>query len=159
LDLFRKYISPIADLYAYCLLPNHFHLLLKIKDYEDLMNKNNSENIIKVQFGTFFGTYTKAINKIYHRTDSLFEGRFKRKLIKSNLHFYQTIAYIHQNPQKHRLVADYREWEHSSYWNYHQRDAGDLLKEELLSDKVLCDSIMSLHIDGICIEDNFKNAL
>lgn len=146
------------DLYAYCLLPNHFHLLLQVKNYEDLNNKISFENVIKIRFGTFFGTYTKAVNRVYHRTGSLLEGRFKRKLIESDLQFYQTILYIHLNPQKHRLVSDYKEWPHSSYWNYHQKDTGRLLKAELMTDEVMYDSIMSLHSDGIGLEDNLEDA-
>ena len=39
LQQYAKYINPIADTYAYCLMPNHFHLLVKIKEEQDLLSE------------------------------------------------------------------------------------------------------------------------
>ncbi len=50
---YKKYISPYVDTYAYCLMPNHFHLLFKVKEYESLIAKakldptNASMNLMK----------------------------------------------------------------------------------------------------------------
>ena len=68
--LYKKYIAAVAELFAYCLLPNHFHLLLSIKDQGDL--EDSREGIISAKFGTFLGTYVKAINHRDQRTGSLF---------------------------------------------------------------------------------------
>ena len=68
MKLYGKYIAPIADTYAYCLLRNHFHFLIRIKDLPIDQERGCSEQPrsfrhISKQFATFFGTYTKAINK------------------------------------------------------------------------------------------------
>jgi len=73
LILLKKHISPIAEIYAYCLLNNHFHLLIKIKENE------NNEIKYEQSFSNIFNAYAKAYNKKYNRTGKLFEERFKRK--------------------------------------------------------------------------------
>jgi len=158
LDLYRKYLSPVSGLYAYCLLPNHFHFLVRIKELDEMDQIFRSRNRIKVQFATFFGTYTKAFNNAYQRSGTLFEGRFKRKLISSTDQYYQTIAYIHQNPQKHRLVSDFQIWPYSSYRNYIKRETNDLLSEEVIGDMDMYESIMSLHKNMILLDEDFKDA-
>ena len=142
LDLIRKYLHPIIDLYAYCLLPNHFHLLIKVKDLEDIKSGSNSALNLSIPLSSFFGTYTKGFNKRNGRTGKLFEGRFKRNLILSDQQLFQTIKYIHHNPQNHGLVKDFRHWPYSSYWNYVNRKSGGLIYEGLLSDKDFYSAIM-----------------
>jgi len=80
IDLYKKYIYPIADLYAYCLLPTHFHFLLRIKSLDELEGIYQVESQIWRQVRTFLGTYTKSINKTYNRSGHLFEGRYPRKI-------------------------------------------------------------------------------
>ncbi|RLD02375.1 MAG: hypothetical protein DRI46_00030 [Chloroflexi bacterium] len=89
-------MAPIAELFAYCLLPNHFHQLLSIKDQGDL--EDSREGLVSAKSGTFLGTYVKAINHRYKRTGSLFEGRYQRQVIGSENLFLNTLVYIHQNP-------------------------------------------------------------
>lgn len=114
--LYDKYILPAADTYAYCLLRNHFHFLVRIKDLQGFQNLEGLPGRKTSQpFSNFFNAYTKAFNKAYGRSGALFEGRFKRKHISTNAHFRVLIAYIHQNPQKHGFVDDYRDWPYSSY--------------------------------------------
>ncbi len=67
------------------------------------------------QFSNCFNAYTKAINNAYGRTGSLFENPFKRIKVDSDAHFVRLITYIHQNPQRHGLVGDFRAWPWSSY--------------------------------------------
>jgi hypothetical protein len=67
------------------------------------------------QFSNFFNAYAKAINSAYGRTGSLFQHPFKRVPISDDRHFWNVIAYIHQNPQRHGFVKDFREWKWSSY--------------------------------------------
>lgn len=91
LKKYKKYILPIAFTYAYCLLPNHFHFMIKIKGEDELirffekekdsegfpnpqgLELANLSNLISHQFGTFFNSYTKSFNKYYDRRGSLFE--------------------------------------------------------------------------------------
>jgi putative transposase len=123
LTLYAKYIEPVADTYAYCLLKNHFHLLIRVKSRDEIQ----SDKTLKVsqtfrvsdikpsnQFSKLFNAYAKAINLAYGRTGSLFQHPFGRVLITSDIQYYRVIAYIHQNPQKHKFVTDFRDWKYSS---------------------------------------------
>ena len=106
LDLYTAHIEPAADTLAYCLLKNHFHLLVCIK-YVPAPSR---------AFANLFNAYTKTINKTYGRTGSLFQKPFQRLPVNSDRYFLQLIFYIHFNPQKHGLVTDFRDWPWSSYY-------------------------------------------
>ena len=140
LSLYKKYIFALAELYAYCLLLNHFHLLLRIKEREQI--NRGSEVKISSKFGAFFGSYVKAINHRYKRTGSLFEGRYQRKEVEDDNQLINTLVYIHQNPQKHGLVSSFEHWPHTSYRHYVERDPDELISPSLLEDSVIYDSIM-----------------
>ena len=113
LELYAKYIVPTADTYVYCLLRNHFHFLVRIKTVEE----QETLRVLKPsqQFGNLFNAYAKAINKAYNRTGSLFQNPFGRIEVASDAYFIWLVIYIHQNPQKHGLIDDFRIWPHSSY--------------------------------------------
>ena len=66
-------------------------------------------------FSNLFNAYTKAINKAYSRTGALFQRPFKRIRVDSDRYFVTLVTYIHQNPQKHSFVDDFRVWPYSSY--------------------------------------------
>ena len=110
LRLYARYVEPVAETYAYCLLKNHFHLLVRIKDRQSSGPPSPSH-----AFAVLFSTYTKAINRAYTRTGSLFEKPFRRKLVDNDRYFFALVAYIHRNPQKHGFVPDFRDWPYSSY--------------------------------------------
>lgn len=113
LKLYAKYIEPVAETYAYCLLRKHFHFLIRVKAEEpDVVLKQLNPSR---QFNNLFIAYAKAFNKAYDRTGALFESPFHRKGVADNVYLTTVIIYIHRNPQKHGLVDDYRDWPHSSY--------------------------------------------
>lgn len=122
LTLYAKYVAPVAETYAYCLVPNHFHLLVRIRDFEE-PSESEAERTRpapaapnpSLAFSKLFSTYAKAINREYGRTGSLFEKPFQRRQVDSDGYFASLVAYVHRNPQKHRFVADFREWPLSSY--------------------------------------------
>lgn len=116
LRLYTKHISPITDTFAYCLLPNHFHLLVRIKAVEKI-NQDQIKPLKKPSqyFSNFFNAYTRSFNNAYQRTGALFQRPFGRIPVTSDAYFTQLIIYIHQNPQKHGLIDDFREWSYSSY--------------------------------------------
>ncbi len=67
-----RFILPIANLYAYCLIPNHFHLLLKIKEPDEIpelkkINEDDYSRYLTHVFGNFFNSYSKSFNKMYNR--------------------------------------------------------------------------------------------
>jgi putative transposase len=115
--LYTRYIYPIADTYAYCLMKNHFHLLVRMKPeavVQDWQSFKDCQSYSQA-FSNLFSTYTKAFNKAYQRTGSLFEKPFHRILIDSDRYFTQLISYIHHNPQKHGFCDDFRSYLYSSY--------------------------------------------
>ncbi len=123
LRLYDKYILPIADTFAWCLLKNHFHLLVYIKidneiDFEKLeystIEKPKDFNPSN-QFGYLFNAYTQAINKKFNRTGSLFERPFERKLIVSEKYLQNLIFYIHNNPVFHGFTKNIIDYPWSSY--------------------------------------------
>ena len=136
---YARYIEPVAFTYAYCLMRNHFHLLVRIKTPEEQRN----EKTLKVsetfrvlepsrQFSNLFNAYAKAFNKLYSRTGSLFEHPFHRIEIKTDAYFQSLVAYIHRNPQKHGFVDDFRVWPYSSYQALTSRQPTRVQREAVL---------------------------
>ncbi len=114
LQLYIQHVHPVVDTYAYCLLRNHFHLLVRIKDLSGFPNLTDLKPPHQY-FSNFFNAYTKAINKAYGRTGALFERPFRRVEVIGAAYFKNVVAYIHRNPQHHGFVDDFREWPYSSY--------------------------------------------
>ncbi|PHR73697.1 MAG: transposase [Lutibacter sp.] len=112
LSLIKKHIIPIAEIYSYCLLPNHFHLIIKIKDENLLSDKQ--KNKIYQPFSNLFNAYTKAFNKKYNRTGSLFQKHPKRIIIDSDEYLKNLIIYVNTN-SSHHSIADYNTYKHSSF--------------------------------------------
>ncbi len=117
LRLLVEHIWPIAHIYAYCLMPNHFHFLLRLKEEAEI-KKEYPGIVLKAShqyFSNWFNAYARAFNPHNQRTGSLFQRPFGRKPVHSERYFYNLIIYIHQNPQHHGFVDDFREWPWSSY--------------------------------------------
>ena len=118
LEKYTHYIYPVADTFAYCLMPNHLHLTVRFRALEELKNLQGLETAVERflsrQFSNLFNAYTKAYNKMFDRRGNLFP-RFKRKVIDSESYFTGLIAYIHNNPVNHEFVSDPTDWRHSSW--------------------------------------------
>lgn len=114
LNLYARYVAPVTDTYAYCLLKNHFHVLVRIKAVTKQGQAGSPLNPSR-QFGHLFNAYAKAINKAYGRTGNLFEHSFERIEVTTEQYLLRLIIYIHHNPQTHGLIADFRSWPYSSY--------------------------------------------
>jgi len=121
LDLYDKHISPIAYTYAWVLMPNHFHLLVRIKDEAEMRDHQGFKNLDGLgkepyqYFSNLFNAYTNAYNKCYHRTGSLFEHPFHRKRIACSAFFRNLVIYIHNNPVKHGYKEFAMDYPWSSY--------------------------------------------
>lgn len=119
LDKWSEYLEEVLGVWAYCLLPNHFHFLVRIKDEDklaDLPNRGkSSSHCISNQFRNFFISYTKSFNKVYNRTGSLFQKPFKRIEVNNQNYLLMLIHYIHHNPIHHNYVKEYNSWKYSSY--------------------------------------------
>ncbi len=126
LKLLKKYIAPLADIHCYCLLPNHFHILAYTK-------ADSTAKLITQAFSNFFNAYTKAVNKVFNRTGSLFQERFGRKLITNESYYTGVIFYIHSNPQKHKLINDFTKYPYSSYQSLLSTMPTMLMREQVLN--------------------------
>ena len=125
LDTYKKYIEPLADTYCYCLMPNHFHSLIKIKDEIDIIRRVNtdlnSEYVPKVlanEFGKGFNSFAKYYNLKYKRKGSLFIHTFNRKPVNSLQYLNILVCYIHANPYNAGLCQQLEDWKYSSYKHY-----------------------------------------
>ncbi len=132
LNLVKKHIVPIADVYAYCLLKNHFHLLIKMKSIEELSSIKINLEKLSQPFSNLFNAYTKAINKKYNREGSLFKVRFKRNRITDVNYLRNVICYIHLNPYKHRFTNNYQEYLYSSFRSILSSKSTILKREEII---------------------------
>jgi len=141
IDRYIYYLFLAADTYAYCLLPNHFHLLIRIRTAEEqlrLYNRCKSKYSVGLfhgdeyghfksysassQIGHFLNSYTRHVNTKHQRNGVLFDGKFKRIEIENESYLTYLICYIHRNPIHHRFVDDYESYPYSSY--------NDLINEE-----------------------------
>jgi hypothetical protein len=142
LHQYQKYLCPVADTFAYCLLRNHSHLLVRIgkkqsETCEVLPGKphrSNPEPVIDPSraFSNFFNSYAKAMNSVYGRTGSLFQERFRRKEVEGMDALKIITLYIHTNPQNHGLVKDFHTYEHSSYHVLLGNESTFLQREEVM---------------------------
>jgi REP element-mobilizing transposase RayT len=124
---------PIADIYSFCLMPNHFHLVLKIKDQDELPeNIKDGKTKIHQPFSNMFNAYAKAFNKRYNRSGSLFQKHPKRKQITDQKYFRNLIIYVNTNPI-HHLIADYSTYKYSSYLQLISKKDTILKREEVIN--------------------------
>ncbi len=112
LDKIERHIAPYCDILSYCLMPNHFHLLISTND--------NSSDLSKA-LQVALSSYTRAINIQENRTGSLFQQNTKRKYIHTNddgRYLTSVFNYIHQNPTDAKLVLSPEDWQYSSFNEY-----------------------------------------
>ena len=108
LDLLME-ISEIwnANIAAYCLMPNHYHVLLQ-----------TPEGNISRCMRHLNGLYTQRFNRMHGFDGQLFRGRYKSILVCDDSHLLQLVRYIHKNPVKAGMVKEMGEYEWSSYKGY-----------------------------------------
>jgi len=130
LKLYDLHIEPIAETYAWCLMKNHFHFLIRIKELEE--NKLEKKIQPSQSFSNLFNAYTKAFNKKYSRHGALFERPFKRKLIENNNYFQNAITYIHNNPVHHNICEHPLDYPWSSYTTFLSDKPTQLKRKEVI---------------------------
>lgn len=157
----RTHILPYADVICYCLMPNHFHLLIRpnqtASNVAQVLTPSNSgcqtnetdfvvyKHQINHELGILLSGYTRGINKQESRTGSLFRGKTKMKngwidkpfvAGKSNFGIgdgYEVTCfnYIHKNPVEAGLVKSPIDWKYSSALDYAGLRNGTLCNLEL----------------------------
>ncbi|MDP2453577.1 MULTISPECIES: transposase [unclassified Kaistella] len=140
LNKIKDNLLNVCDIYAYCLMPNHFHLLVRIKSDSELENLVKVLNLDKVdglhapqhvfskQFSNIFNSYSQAFNKENNRHGALIESPFKRKLISSEDYLRQCIIYIYQNP----ISEDFKDYPYSSYKTVISNSFTSLKRDEVI---------------------------
>ena len=111
----RAHLLPTGRLLAYCLMPNHFHLLFEPAETDE------AGSLTRAGLGVVLGYYAQGFNKERGRTGSVFQKRTKAKLLEASTtsHYALTcLHYIHQNPYRARLVTQLADWPYSSYRDY-----------------------------------------
>lgn len=114
MELWWKHTFQIAETYAFSLLRNHFHAAVYIKNKEDLKEIEKLKEPSQY-FANCFNAYTRGVNNATGRSGALFERPFERIPVTDERYLMRLIVYIHQNPQKHKFVEDFRDWNYSSY--------------------------------------------
>lgn len=148
----EKYILPNFSIYAYCLMPNHFHFILKPKNIEELstnyQNKglHSEEHIFSKTVGKLISSYTQAFNKVYQRSGALFESPFKRIEIKDEDYLRKLIIYIHKNPK------NYKNYKFSSYKAILSEQSSKLQKEEVLNLFGSIENFIYCHENEVSVE-------
>ncbi len=100
----RKSRKFLVEIQSFCLMPNHFHLLLR----------QNTEDGIPLFMKKLSAGYTAYFNQKYKRVGGLFQGVYKHALIKSEAHFIHLPYYIHMNPLD-LITPEWREREMKNY--------------------------------------------
>ena len=94
-----------VNILAYCIMDNHAHILIRVKEVE---NMSNFMHKINSQYATYY-------NKKHHRTGYVFKNRYKSQMINSLKHLYRCIDYIHDNPVKAGICNKAEEYPYSNY--------------------------------------------
>ncbi len=144
LQRYSKYITPIADTFSYSLLPNHFHLMIRIKNesiiqdhFKKMKPKKEFVSAIVPEFimecfSNFLNSYAKSYNKMYRRMGALFIDYLRRVEVNSDLQFGSTIFYVHKNPVHHGLCKNISDWHWSSYKTFLSQSSTMVKREEVL---------------------------
>jgi REP element-mobilizing transposase RayT len=157
LKKYRFYLDGYFETIAYCLMPTHFHFLVRVKDSSNQVGahlegglhlkshlQEDYSRIISDKIGIFLSSYTKAFNKLYNRHGSLFQEHSNAKLITEEKYYIALAIYIHQNPLRRGLVEKAEEWEFSSYQDYIELRKGSLPQKELLLSRYSVEDLKSI---------------
>ncbi len=110
-------------LIAYCLMYNHYHFLIR-------QNGAYPAGLLPQRV---FNSYSKAYNKRYEHSGTLFEGNYKVKPVQTTPHLLHLCRYIHGNPVKDGLTADPADWPYSNYLEFIGERNGTLYDPEFVT--------------------------
>jgi hypothetical protein len=111
---------------AHCLIPNHFHFLLKLGDADTIniaceaatgahLSTRGLDTFVSNQLGHVLSTWGKDVNGRLQRRGHVFDGRYRLSEVDSNAGLRNVVCYIHRNPIHHGLVREFEDWPHSSF--------------------------------------------
>ena len=96
-----------VEIFAYCLMDNHYHLLL-----------STPMGVLSRPMRHLDGIYTQKFNRVHHCDGPLFRGRYQAILIDAEQYFLSVLRYIHKNPLGAGVVSDIDQYRWSSHWGY-----------------------------------------
>ncbi|MFH1928852.1 MAG: transposase [Chloroflexota bacterium] len=137
LQRLRKYLMPMVDIVAYCLMPTHYHLLIMLR-----------EGNLSHQMQIFSISYTKAMNKRFNRVGALFQGAFQLKHVGKDNYLVHLSCYIHLNPVTAGLVGQAEDWEYSSYREYLRLRPGTLPAPSVVLDQFSSPEAYRLYVES-----------
>lgn len=111
-------------LLAYCLMPNHFHFLVR----------QDGDQPAGMLSQRVFNSYSKAYNKRYQHSGTLFEGPYRVKVVLDNKHLLHLCRYIHANPVKDGMVANPQDWLYSNYLEWIGQRDGTLVDRSFVQE-------------------------
>lgn len=137
LKKFKQHILPYVDVLAWCLMPNHFHFMIVVKEegvkYVEDKHLPNTQ-VLSKKFGTFLSSFTKAYNKMYKKRGHLWAHNTKAKQLNytNNNYPITCFRYIHENPKDAGLVRKLTDWEYSSFKDLLGVRKGTIVNKELV---------------------------
>lgn len=144
LSRFDKYISPVADIFAWSLLPNHFHLLIQVKPLPELIihykkikphvkaHENWQPEFVMKRFSNLFNSYAKSFNLKNKRRGALFMDYMRRVEVKTDPQFTATVFYIHKNAVHHGYCRNIADWPWSSYKTILSKSPAKIERQKVL---------------------------
>ncbi len=145
----KKYVCPVADITAYCLMPTHYHIVARAKDIktpqvsvedseigmppEEVSETPSHLTPLSRGMKNFLIAYVKGMNERYGRVGTLFQGVFKAKPVTSYNYLINLCVYIHANPVKDGLVTDPANWPYSNYLEWLGERDGTLVDKEFIA--------------------------
>ncbi len=147
----REQLLPVADIVAFCLMPNHFHLLLHTNENSNTKRKSFGSKPMQelpYRLGILLSSYSQAINIQNKTSGSLFQQKTKAKILCAEVnggienYLENCFFYIHHNPLAAGLVKNLNEWIYSSYLDYIGLRSG-----------TLCDRSLFFKHSGLTITD------
>lgn len=143
LQKFKNYILPIADIYTWTLLPNHFHFMIRIKSIESInehfsnlkkgaeLEPDNVPDFLMQCFSNLLNSYTKSFNKVNNRKGALFIDYLRKVLVDDDAQFGATAFYIHKNSVHHGYCKNMEDWKWSSYNSFLNKEPKEAITIEL----------------------------
>ena len=116
LSKFESHLSTHLNVFAFCLMRNHFHFLAQVKD-------DSSPAKVSEAFRRFGISYSQSINKQEGRMGSLFMKPIKRIRVTDDDYFRTLLVYIHTNPLNHGVSRDFEKYFWSSYQAFSLSDS------------------------------------
>jgi REP element-mobilizing transposase RayT len=111
------YLADYVIIHAKCLIPNHFHFLIEIKEEEDMppLPKNaDIHKIITKKFKNFFLSYSMSFKIMFNQSSNVFAQKYKHTRLYTDEDIRNVLFYIHRNP-KHHSVGNWQNYRWSSY--------------------------------------------